>query len=43
MMNDPLVIAQVLTFLQKGRFDRSLEYAQAAQMVGTGNRPKRSE
>jgi hypothetical protein len=43
MMNDPLVIAQVLTFLQQGRFDRSLEYAQAAQMVGTGSRPKRSE
>lgn len=43
MMNNPLVIAQTLTFLQKGRFDRSLEYAQAALMFGTGNKQQRSE
>jgi len=43
MMNDPLVVAQALTFLRKGRFDRSLQYAQAEQMLGTGNRQKRSD
>lgn len=33
MMNDPLVIAQVLTFLRKGRFDHGLEYAKATRML----------
>ena len=36
MMNNPLVVAQALTFLRKGRFDRGLEYAQAEQMLANG-------
>jgi len=43
MMNDPLVIAQALTFLQTGRFNRGLQYAKATQMLGTGNGARRSE
>jgi hypothetical protein len=43
MMNNPLVVAQVLTFLRKGRFDRGLQYAQAAQMLAAGNTQKKSE
>ena len=33
MMNNPLVIAQVLTFLRDGRFDHDLTYTQGAQML----------
>ncbi|HEY6631450.1 MAG TPA: alpha/beta hydrolase [Rhizobiaceae bacterium] len=43
MMNHPLVIAQTLTFLQTGRFNRGLQYAKATQMLGTGNGPRQSE
>lgn len=43
MMNNPLVVAQALTFLRKGRFDRGLEYAQASQMLRIRNTQKRAQ
>jgi len=43
MMNDPLVIAQVLTFLRKKRFDRGMAYQQAARMLGDARAQKRTE
>ncbi|MBL8580094.1 MAG: alpha/beta hydrolase [Mesorhizobium sp.] len=33
IMNNPMTIAQTLTFLQKGRFDRGLDYNEATLMV----------
>jgi triacylglycerol lipase len=43
MMNNPLVIAQVLTFLQNGHFDRGLEYAAASQMLANGKPENRAQ
>lgn len=43
MMNNPLVVAQALTFLRKGRFDRALQYAQAEQMLATGSKQGRAQ
>jgi hypothetical protein len=37
MMNNPLVIAQVLTFLREGRFDHELTFTDAVQMLWKPN------
>ena len=43
LMNNPLVIAQVLTFLKQGRFDHGMAAAQATQMLSKGNTDKHAE
>ena len=36
LMNNPLVIAEVIEFLQNGRFNRELSFLQAVGRVTTG-------
>ncbi len=40
IMNNPMTIAQTLTFLQKGRFDHGLDYSEATLMVKRIGKPE---
>ena len=39
LMNNPLVVAEVLTFLRTGAFDHALSYRELARRLVDGNAP----